>query len=109
MKVRTKNKIKKVFGFIWKSLIKIGLASGGATALVGGVMTANIPAAIAGASALASAISSTTKDTLARNEGKGKLAQASNIVKGVCEVAMKVNNLVACNIDKAENDKKKNK
>jgi hypothetical protein len=104
MKIKTKNKIKKVFGFIFKNLVKIGLSTAAITA-----PTNPISAGITGIGVLASVVASLLSDTKKRNEGKGKLAKAGNIVRGVYELGMKVNNLVACNMDKASNDKRKNK
>lgn len=80
-----KRKIGKFLKATFNFLVKVGIATAGATAF-----TNPLSASIAGGTAIASAISAAVKDKKFKP-------------------AMKVINVIACNIDKARNDYTKNK
>lgn len=100
MKIFNKKNAKRAFNFTCKSLLKVGLASGGGLTVAGSVVTGNIAGVVAGGSVVASVISSSLKD-----EPKN----AFGILKAVYKIITKLNNILACNIDKANNDPKSNK
>lgn len=98
-KKKIKNKFLKGLKFVAKWTYKICVAATGSMTLVGGIATYNFPAMAAGASLIASTISSITKDGSSKG---GKLAKLGNL-------GMKIINNLGQNDGYAKNDPKINK